>query len=921
MPLSWNDIRNNAIRFSHDWRDVSSEDAEAKSFWDAFFAVFGVNRRRVANFERKVKKIDGKDGYIDVLWKGVVLVEHKSLGKSLDRAYDQARDYFPGLSDAELPRYIIVSDFGRFRLYDLETGESCEFALKELHENIKRLGFLAGYEAQTYKEQDEVNIDAAERMGKLYDRMRSIGYTGHPLQVFLVRLMFCMFAEDTGIFDRNLFTDYLRQRTSEDGSDLAARLAELFQVLNTSSETRLKNLDEALKEFPYVNGRLFEETLPIAAFDRQMRQALLDCCGVNWSKVSPAIFGAMFQSVMDEKARRALGAHYTSERNILKVIHPLFLDDLLAEFERIKTNRNKLVEFHKKLRSLTFLDPACGCGNFLVIAYRELRLLELDVLRATRRTGQLELDVHRLIQLNVDQFFGIEIEEFPSQIAQVALWMVDHQMNMKVSDEFGDYFARIPLTTSPHIANDNALQLDWNALLPANRCSYVLGNPPFVGAKLLSDTQRADMNAVLEGVGGGGLLDFVAAWYVKAARYSQTSTRCAFVSTSSITQGEQVGVLWGWLLAHGVVIHFAHRTFKWGNEAKGVAAVHCVIIGFGKQMPERRTIYDYDDPDGEPHAAAARHINPYLVDAADIVLTNRKLPICQVPEIGIGNKPIDGGNYLFTTDERDAFLQSEPAARLLFRKWVGADEFLYNYSRWCLWLGNTPPSELRRLPHSLERIEAVRKFRLASKSAPTRKIAATPTRFHVENIPSKEFVLIPKVSSERRHYIPLGFMDPSTLVSDLVFILPEGTLHHFGVLSSTMHMAWLRTVCGRLESRYRYSAGIVYNNFPWPVDATDKQKQAVAEAGKCVLDARARFPDSALADLYDPLTMPPVLVEAHQVLDRAVDVAYTLSGGKKAWASEAERVAFLFTLYQKLTTFLPNDQTKRGRKKATSATK
>lgn len=952
MPLSWNEIKDRALAFSREWAQVDSEDAEAKSFWDDFFNVFGVSRRRTASFERKVKKIDGKDGYIDLLWKGVVLVEHKSRGKDLDRAYQQARDYFPGLKDVELPRYIVVSDFARFRIYDLETGDQYQFPLQDLHKQVRRFAFIAGYQTHTYKEQDPINLKAAERMGRLYDRLKLIGYDGHPLQVLLVRVLFCLFAEDTGIFERAQFMEYLTQRTGADGSDVGTRLAELFQVLNTPPERRMRTLDEQLAAFPYINGALFGEFLPIAAFDSAMRDALLDACALDWSGISPAIFGGLFQSVMDDKARRNLGAHYTSEKNILKLIGPLFLDELRTEFERIKGNRARLQEFHGKLRSLTFLDPACGCGNFLVIAYRELRLLELDVLRASTahvHSHSLALDLRGFLSVGVDQFYGIEIEEFPSQIAQVALWLIDHQMNLKVSEEFGQYFARIPLTSSPHIVHGNALRLDWEAVVPRERLSYILGNPPFVGAKFMDDAQRADAQAVFADITGGGLLDFVAAWYVKAARFisgsvhpstgsgrteaglAQTAAaalsdlvrpepvegqvECAFVSTNSICQGEQVGVLWGWLLARGIRIHFAHRTFQWRNEARGVAAVHCVIIGFGTQDTPQKILFDYDDIRGEPHAVLARNINPYLVDAPDLVVTNRSTPICPVPEIGIGNKPIDGGHYLFTTEERDAFVTLEPAAAKWFRRWVGSDEFINGWERWCLWLGDCPPNELRAMPHALALVDTVRRVRLASKSAPTRKLAERPTRFHVENIPDAPYLVIPKVSSERRTFIPIGFMQPDTLCSDLVFIFPHATPYHFGVLSSTQHMAWVRTVCGRLESRYRYSAGIVYNNFPWPVDATDKQKETIETAAQGVLDARARFPDSSLADLYDPLTMPPELVRAHQALDRAVDAAYLPSGGKKSYASDAERVAFLFDLYQRLTSLLPAVRPKQTRKK------
>ena len=652
-----------------------------------------------------------------------------------------------------------------------------------------------------------------------------------------------------------------------------------------------------------------------------MRDSLLDACAIDWSAISPAIFGALFQSIMDAKARRNLGAHYTSEENILKLIQPLFLDELRAEFHKVKGHRNRLFEFHKKLRTLNLLDPACGCGNFLVISYRELRLLELEVLRAAYAGGQRILDVHQLIALDVDQFHGIEIEEFPAQIAQVALWLIDHQMNLRVSEEFGQYFARIPLKATPHIVHGNALRLDWAEVLPAERCAYVLGNPPFVGAKFMDDAQRADAQAVFAGIEGGGLLDFVAAWYVTALRYAKAGTasapRCAFVSTNSITQGEQVGVLWGWMLGQGAKIQFAHRTFRWSNEARGMAAVHCVIVGFGLGEHTPKTIFEYEDIRGEPHALAAANINPYLVDAPDVVLPRRSRPICGVPAIGIGNKPIDDGNYLFTTEERDAFVAAEPATKRFFRRWLGADEFINGYERWCLWLGDASPGELRAMPSVMQRIQAVKRFREASRSAPTRALAATPTRFHVENIPQGTSVAIAKVSSERRQFVPMGFIGTETLCSDLLFMMPQANLYHFGILTSTMHNAWVRYTCGRLKSDFRYSAAIVYNNFPWPEAPSDAQRAAVEAAAQAVLDARAQFPGATLADLYDPLTMPPALLKAHHKLDAAVDAAYGRKPG--SFKSDAERVAFLFERYQALTSLLPAAPAKRAPRKKRAA--
>lgn len=905
MPLSWNEIKDRALTFSKEWVDECSEDAEAKSFWDAFFNIFGITRRRVASFEAPVKKVDGKGGYIDLLWKGVLVVEHKSRGKDLDRAFIQAIDYFPGLKERDLPRYILVSDYARFRLYDLDTDETHEFPLQDLYKKVRLFGFVAGYQTRSFGQEDPVNIKAAELLGRLHDLLNGAGYQGHALEVLLVRLLFCLFAEDTSIFERRQFHEYLEKRTAEDGSDLGMHLAQLFQVLNSPIEHRQTSLDEQLNDFPYINGKLFAEALPLASFDRKMREALLDCCALDWSRISPAIFGSLFQSVMNVQERRNLGAHYTTETNILKALRPLFLDRLRNEFDRIKRDSKRLVEYHERLANIRIFDPACGCGNFLVIAYRELRLLELDVLRELFKTnGSGFLDVGRIIFVDVDQFYGIEIEEFPSQIAQVALWFMDHQMNLRVSEEFGQYFVRLPLRKAPNIVYGNALTLDWRSVIGPGALSYIVGNPPFVGAKYMNEGQREEVAAVFAGIKNAGLLDYVTCWYKKAAEYmaSNPTIRSAFVSTNSISQGEQPGILWPDLFAHGVRINFAHRTFQWTSEARGKAAVHCVIIGFALQDDPEKWIFDYDSVTSEPHAVKAKNINPYLVDAPNVFLTNRSTPICRVPVMGIGNKPIDGGFYLFTHDEKVEFLAKEPQAAPFFRRWIGADEFINGYERWCLWLGGCSPDQIRKMPEAMKRVEAVREFRLSSKSPPTRKLADTPTRFHVENMPTKTFLVVPEVSSEKRYFIPIGFMQSDTLCSNLVKIVPDATLYHFGVLSSTMHMAWVRSVCGRMKSDYRYSSGIVYNNFPWP-EVTAKHRQAIDLAAQGVIDARARYPTSTLADLYDPLTMPPDLTKVHTALDLTVDSAY----GKNKFGNEAERVAFLFGLYQKYSPTLGLD--------------
>ena len=909
MPLSWNEIRSRALAFSNEWQDEGSEQAESQSFWNDFFDLFGVSRRRVASFEKLAKKIDGKDGFIDLLWKGVLLIEHKSRGKNLDRAYTQALDYFSGLKERELPRFILVSDFARFRLYDLEQDTAHEFALPDLHENIHHFAFIAGYQTHKIKEQDPVNIQAAELMGKLHDRLRAIGYAGHDLEIYLVRLLFCLFAEDTGIFHRQQFYDYIEDRTAEDGTDLASQLDTLFYVLNTATAARLDNRDESLNAFPFVNGKLFEERLRPASFDRAMRESLLQCCALDWSRISPAIFGSLFQSIMDKEARRNLGAHYTSEKNILKLINPLFMDDLRAEFEKVKNNRNKLFEFHKKLRTLKFLDPACGCGNFLVVAYRELRLLELEVLRVSRK-GMKTFDVHSMIALDVNQFYGIEIEEFPAQIAQVALWLVDHQMNLLVSKEFGLYFARIPLTSSASIVHGNALQMDWREVIAPENLTCIMGNPPFIGKNFQNSEQKQDIKRIYGESKYGASLDYVTAWYKKSLRYiaDNSEIKCAFVSTNSITQGEQVYMLWPDLLADGIHIHFAHRTFQWTNEARGKAAVHCVIIGFGLQEAKTKRLFEYEDIKGESHEIKAQNINPYLVDAANVIITAARNALCDCPQMINGSKPADGGNLLLNESEKNELIKLQPEAAEWIKSFSMGNEFINGIPRFCLWLKDCPPDKLKKMPYVIKRVEAVREMRSKSADKNTQKFAAKPMVFMADRQSESAYLAMPVVSSERRTYIPIGYLPLDHIAGNKLNTVPNANLFHFGVVTSRMHMAWMKVVSGRLESRYSYAAGIVYNNFPWPKDPSEKQTADIGGKAQAVLDARAQFPDSTLADLYDPLSMPPALQKAHQALDKAVDRAYR----KTPFNNEADRVAFLFDLYQQYTApLLPKKKTKR----------
>jgi type I restriction-modification system DNA methylase subunit len=945
MALSWNEIKDRAVTFSKEWDNAFNEDAEAKVFLYKFFDVFGINQRKVSTFEYRVKKLDLHDGYIDMLWKGTLLIEMKSRGKNLEKAFDQAKEYLHGLKQYELPKYILVSDFKNFRLHNLEENSSIEFQLQELVNNVHHFDFIAGYPSKIYTEQDPANIKAAELMGKLHDRLKEIGYNGHPLEVYLVRILFCLFAEDTTIFQKQQFQDYIELRTNEDGSDLASKIQELFQVLNTSREKRFKNIDEQLSEFPFINGKLFEEMLPSASFDSKMRNALLECCYLDWSKISPAIFGSMFQSVMNPVERRNLGAHYTSEKNILKVIKPLFLDELWAEFDSVKGNSNKLNEFHKKISRLKFLDPACGCGNFLVITYRELRLLEIEILRNLYKSGQSVLNIDDIIWLNVDMMYGIEIEEFPARIAEVAMWLIDHQMNMLVGKEFGQYFIRLPLTKSANIVHGNALLIDWNSLLDKQRTvdiyaqqaniykisepeikygvvniyaenyniidtlpqseqsdihfDYIMGNPPFVGKKEQNLTQKSDLEKVFIGINATGVLDYVSAWYFKAAKLIQyTKTKVAFVSTNSISQGEQVGILWSLLFnRYKIKIHFAHRTFKWSNEAKGNAAVHCVIIGFANYDSNHKIIYEYEDIKGDAKENIVNNINPYLIESKDSFLINRKNPICSVPKMNYGSMPIDNGHLIISDEERNYFIKQEPITIDFIRPYTGGDEFINNIKRWCLWLVGIEPNIVKNSKLIINRLQLTKEFRKNSKRKATIKLAEFPSLFGENRQPKNDYIIIPKVSSEKRKYIPIGILKPNVITNGSALIISDSNLYHFGIITSIMHITWMSNVCGRMKSDYQYSVGIVYNNFPWPENPSEKQINKVETAAQKVLDARSLYPDCSLADLYDPLSMPPELIKAHNELDKAVDLCYR----PQPFSSNVKRMEFLFKLYEKYT--------------------
>jgi N-6 DNA Methylase len=930
MPLSWNEIRQRSIAFSKEWTGAKSEIAEKQTFWNEFFNVFGIRRRVVASFEAPVKNISGDYGFIDLFWPAKVLVEHKSFGKDLGKAESQAFRYIQDLAREgrtdEIPRYVIVSDFARIALHDLEPNDpsglpsidnrraaTIEFPLAEFHKHIHDFAFIAGYAQHKFEEQDPINIRAVEIMGHLHDTLEAGGYRGHRLERFLVRILFCLFGEDTDIFERESFKLYLLNRTAEDGSDLGSHLARLFDVLNTPPDRRQKNLDEDLASFRRVNGELFDESLGFADFDRETRNALLACTHFDWSRISPAIFGSLFQAVMEPKERRQIGGHYTSERDILKVIRSLFLDDLRAEFERAKSNKAELRRFHEKLARLRFLDPACGCGNFLIITYRELRSLEIEILKLLHPGTQRELDIQHLPLIDVDAFYGIEISEWPARIAEVAMWLMDHQMNIRLSEAFGQYFARLPLKKSPKILCGNALRLDWNQILPSAQCSYVLGNPPFGGKQFGNAQQKVDMEIVCRNVKGGGVLDYVTAWYFKAAEYIRnTRIQVGLVSTNSISQGEQVGVLWNELFnRYHLKINFAHRTFAWASEARGKAHVHVVIVGFGVCDTDTKRIYDYDAETGQAHVVSTRNISPYLVEGSDGVVQSRSAPISPVPEIMFGNMPNDGGHLLLTDSQRNDLLKKEPDARKFIRPFLGSQEFINGTRRWCLWLQDAPPAEIRALPEVMKRVESVKRHRLESPRKTTRELAKAPMLFGEIRQPARKFLAIPKTSSSHRAYIPMAFLDPQVIASTELFTVANGTLFYFGILSSAMHMAWVKQVSGRLKSDFRYSSSLVYNNYPWPETPNDKQRASVEAAARAVLDVREAFPEETLANLYDALLMPPSLVKAHAELDHAVDLCYR----PQPFENDRLRVEYLFALYEKLVVPLIGPA-KRGRLRA-----
>ena len=913
-----------AREFAADWAGRGDEKQETQSFWLALLQkVFGVEEpEKYISFERRVEVDDTRTGrsttkFIDgYIAQTRVLIEQKGQDIDLSKGYkqsdgsllspyQQARRYGGYLPQPEQPRWIVVCNFREFQIHDMNrpNDEPELLELADLEKEYSRLRFLIDTTSEHIKKEMEISLKAGELVGVLYDALLAQYQnpddpkTLKDLNALCVRLVFCLYAEDAAIFGRPLmFHDYLQAHRAE----ARRALIDLFRVLDQKPEQRDPYMDDDLAAFPYVNGGLFsDENIVIPRLTDEIIDLILKNASedFDWSDISPTIFGAVFESTLNPETRRSGGMHYTSIENIHKVIDPLFLDDLRAELDEIKkltverTRKARLEDYQKKLAGLTFLDPACGSGNFLTETYLSLRRLENEAI-AELHHDQIMMDMDNPIQVSISQFYGIEINDFAATVAKTALWIAESQMMKETEDVVHMTLDFLPLKTNASIVEGNALQIDWGDVVPRNRLNYIMGNPPFVGARLMGKEQKDDVNLIFKGWKNAGNLDYVCCWYKKAADLMVgTDIRAALVSTNSVAQGETVANLWKPLFEAGVHIDYAYRTFRWDSEAKSKAHVHCVIIGFSTALNKAaKTLYVGD------HAQSVQNINGYLIDADNIFVESRNKPLCDIPSIGIGNKPIDGGNYLFSKDEMDAFIKKEPSAAPYFKPWYGSQEFINRCPRYCLWLGDCSPSELRKMPECMKRVEDVRALRLASKSAGTVKLADRPTHFHVENMPSGTYVVIPEVSSEKRKYIPMGFMTPDILCSNLVKIVPNASLFHFGVLTSNVHMAWVRAVCGRLKSDYRYSKDVVYNNFPWPTP-TSEQKAKIEQTAQAILDARSLYPDCSLADLYDEATMPPELRKAHQQNDRAVMQAYGFSVKNM---TESACVAELMKMYQKL---------------------
>ncbi len=901
-PPAWSEIRASATAFALRWDGVMQENAEAQTFWNEFLQIFGVDRKRVASFEKRAERTStGGRGRIDLFWPGTLVAEHKTAGKDLAEAETQALDYLESLDAGDFPGVVVCSDFQRMRVLDLSgNAQPFEFSLADLPQEIDRFGFIAGYRRRDFSAEDEeqANIEAARLMGRLYEQLNKNGYEGHDASVLLTRLLFLMFGEDTGMWEKSLFTEFVETRTQPDGSDLGGQLAHLFQTLDRP-EPRPKTLDDLLRRFPYVNGGLFHGQIEIPSFDREMRDELVACCLFGWGSISPAIFGSMFQAVKNKDARRELGEHYTTELNILKVIGPLFMDRLWSDFEAAKDSVTKLRRLRQRLGAGRYIDPACGCGNFLVVAYRELRRFELEILKRLRDlTGQAQLtfDPTLGLQVSLDQFYGIEIEEWPARIAATAMFLADHQANLALAHEFGMAPDRLPIEIAATIRIGNATEVDWDEMLPSGECSYLFGNPPFVGMGRMTAEQQEDNRrvfATVQGTDRTGRLDYVACWYAKAVGYMKgTKIRAALVSTNSISQGEQARALGPLLENNGFEIDFAHRTFAWTSEAPGAAVVHVVIVGFSeKGAGGVKQLFDYPELKGQPIAAPAKAINIYLADSAVMAIGKHASPLVPVPRLTEGNRPQDGGGLLVSPDERDDIIRKDPLAAKYLRRLIGAADMIRGEQRWCLWLVDADPGDVRQSPVLRERMAIVKVARLKSPTPSAREKAATPGLFLAMRQPNQRWLCVPRHSSEHRPIVPMAFFGAKDIAHDSTLTLAGADEYLFGVLQSAMFTVWAKTVSGRIKSDIRVSPDLSYNSFPFP-SPSPAQRARVDAAARGVLGARKAHPRSSLADLYGP-GMPGDVRAAHKSLDSAVDAMF----GRRAYKTEAARQALLFDLY------------------------
>ena len=896
------EIRRRARHFSKSWTGTRSEQADKQPFWDDFFSIFGVQRRQIAAYEAIATKAStGRHGWIDLLFPGHMAVEHKTLGKSLTAAMAQLVDYLPSLPAAEHPWLLVVSDFERFEWKNLESGQAGSFSLVDLPNNLDLFWWLAGYkiEHREYADEVEANLTATELLADVFDSVVSSGYEASSAREWVTRVLFCLFADDAGVWERGAFHAYLTLHSAPDGHDLGDVIARVFRVLNTATESRPRGIDEDLAQFTYINGDLFASDLWPVSGNPQIREALLLACLFDWSAISPAIFGSLFQNVMTKQERRQLGAHYTSEQNILRTIRPLFLDDLKEELAAAKSQA-KLTAFHDKIAGLKFFDPACGCGNFLVIAYREIRRLETECLRLLaakrRNTGQRAISLDLLCKVRVDQFYGIEIKEFPARIARTALYLMDHLENQRISAEFGENYLRFPIPTAPHSHIGNALQDDWNSVLPAAECSYIFGNPPFAGQKTREADQTADMNRVW-GSGYARWLDYVTAWYRLTADYiADSGARAAFVSTNSITQGEQVARLWRTMLGRNMEIDFAHRTFSWTSEARGKAAVHVVIVGFSASSgnKRRRVIFSYPNMKGEPVAQTAEHINPYLLDAPDVLVESSTTPISSVlPSVQYGNKPSDGGHLIVKPEDLP---EEDDPARKYLRPFIGAHDLIHGEKRYCIWMDGPDAEAVRNSRWLKDRLLAVQEFRAESSAADTSKLSSRPWRFFRTPQPSTAYIAIPRHVSQARRWFTVAYESPRVIASDALFTVTDPNGIIFPILSSSMFTSWLRTIGGRIKSDLRFSGPMVYNTFPLPALSLE-DRTGLANAGKALILSRQKHTDLSLSSMYDPLCMTDELVAAHQKIDSAVDRVFH---SRKLREDITERMRILFIRYEKM---------------------